>query len=398
MIIDYFFMAFDIVMFGMSRFGDFEHGVNNRNRCVLEGLRKHPAVGTILFVDFAPFNAKTALKTFTQAKMYKSFSLRKIRKIDESLFVYSSMDFLISPERLLLDLRREIARLDMGKQNALLLWSYDPLTIRSWENIQCGMRIFDTVDNWMSHGNFVSYKERLQKNYDSIGNKADIIFTVSRSVCSLFPNAKNIHWIPNGIDLELFDFHKQQNPPHDMFGIPRPISGYVGIIQDRVDFALMDQLAKANPDISWVFIGPVWPTFLKSVRPKAPEIANLQKNPNVYFLGAKPYSDIPSYVRQFDVAIIPHKINDLTQSMNPLKMYEYLSLGKPVVSTPVAGLEKFKEHIALASDADAFRDMIKDTLIHNTKEKQEERVRSVREESWNKRIEDMIRIISKRVQ
>ena len=135
-----------------------------------------------------------------------------------------------------------------------------------------------------------------------------------------------------------------------------PILGYVGNLRARIDVDLLEELARRRPEWQIVLIG--------SSHGK-PEVLRLRGRPNVHFLGVRRYEEALDYMRMFDVALMPHLDNRLSQSMNPLKLYVYLSVGVPVVSTPVANIEEVAKRIALAPDADGFITAIEDVLSGN---------------------------------
>ena len=257
-----------------------------------------------------------------------------------------------------------------------------------FDKIKSEIKIFDTVDNWAEHNNFKNYKERLKENYNLIDHKADLIFTVSEDLIKLYKSNKNVHWIPNGVDVNEFRNYNSEFRIKDKNSkvIKKPIIGYVGIIQDRIDIDLIEYTAKNNPDKSIVLIGDVWPDA---------NINKLKNKDNVHFIDRVKYKELPNYLNNFDVAIIPHKINEFTKSMNPLKLYEYLACGKPVVTTPVAGVEKFNDLIYVAKDKNEFNNKIQEALKNNNEELEEKRIESVGDYSWGSRVDRMMSYVDK---
>jgi UDP-galactopyranose mutase len=128
--------------------------------------------------------------------------------------------------------------------------------------------------------------------------------------------------IPNGISVDRFD--RFTVPPSDLARIPRPWVGYAGTITSRVDEELVAWLAEQRQNVHFVFLGPLMdPARFRS----------LFKHPNVHYLGNKHYSDLPDYLLNFDVSIIPHRTGRHENDGDSLKVFEYLASGKPVVST-----------------------------------------------------------------
>jgi len=378
---------FDVVMFSMSDWNDWnKRGVVNRNYHILNQLLKNDKIGKILHVDFMPYTKKRAIRSYFENqilnsghKIIKRDPASIFKKVSEKLYTYSTIDSIFSEEKVYNKLNKIIDNL---KLKNIVLWSYFPMFTGYFDRIKSEIKIFDTVDNWIEHNNFQSYKERLRKNYNIIDKKADVIFTVSEDLVKLFPTNKNVHWIPNGVDVNFF-----QNTRYkilDTKKIPHPIIGYVGIIQNRIDMDLIEYLAKNNPDKSVVLIGTIWPDA---------DIKKIKNIKNIYLLGHKSYQELPSYIHQFDIAIIPHKINKFTKSMNPLKLYEYLACGKPIVTTPIAGIENFKDLISIASNEEEFNDKIQEALQNNNKKMIIKRSESVKKYSWESRFEKMFNFI-----
>lgn len=133
--------------------------------------------------------------------------------------------------------------------------------------------------------------------------------------------------IGNGVDFALFDaaWRDPRRPP-EIVRLPRPRIGYAGALADWIDLQLLARIAVAFPAASLVLIGPAVGRTLDPQRFFAAQ-------PNVHWLGAKPHADLPHYVMEFDVCLIPFRLTALTRGVNPNKLYEYLALGKPVVST-----------------------------------------------------------------
>jgi glycosyltransferase involved in cell wall biosynthesis len=140
-----------------------------------------------------------------------------------------------------------------------------------------------------------------------------------------FPSSKNkVIVIHNGVS----EMNFCVKSPDDLQGIKRPMIGYVGVISERIDFGLVEFLAQNRKDYSFVFVGPFYGNVGDWVR-------RLKRLKNVFFLGERHYDEIPNYIASFDVCIIPHIVDEFTLSNDPMKVYEYIYAGKPVVSTGI---------------------------------------------------------------
>jgi len=385
---------FDLVMLNMSSFQEWQSGVVNRNHHVLKMLLRRPEIHRILAVDYLPLTLKRSTRAYLETIMfgvkgkllYQDFSSRLVR-LDRSvmgthpgkLFIYSTVDSAFSESITRRNLQRRLKSLQFDQP---VLWSYLPLFGRVFTELPASFRIFDAVDDWAEHPWMVRWRERLETNYHKIGDQADVIFTVANELRERFGHQPKVHWIPNGVD---YDHWQTRQPlPDDLKDIPAPIIGYVGVIQSRIDVKLVKQIADLNPDKSFVFVGNVYPEF---------DSNQLEKCPNVHFLGQKTYAELPAYVNHFHVCIIPHKVDQFTRSMNPLKLYEYLACGLPVISTPVSGMSIFGDLVKVAKDAESFSQEIDQALNDDYEHSRLQRKAAVRSHTWTQRVDRMLEII-----
>ncbi|MBS7534933.1 glycosyltransferase [Ancylobacter sonchi] len=170
----------------------------------------------------------------------------------------------------------------------------------------------------------------------------------------------------------------------DLARLKGPVLGYVGNLRARIDVDLLEDMARRRPDWQIVLIG--------SAHGK-PEALRLRGLPNVHFLGVRPYEEALDYMRMFDVAIMPHLDNALSRSMNPLKLYVYLSVGLPVVATPVANIGDVADRIALAADADGFIAAIEQVLASPPPKP----MPLPRRLTWDQRVSAILRLIDKQL-
>jgi glycosyltransferase involved in cell wall biosynthesis len=172
--------------------------------------------------------------------------------------------------------------------------------------------------------------------------------------------------------------------PEDIIQIKKPIVGYIGALSDWVDFDIIKAISKEYPELSVVLIGPEF-SSVKS------EIEALKQYPNIFILGAKPYKILPSYLKAFDVSIIPFKINELTLSSNPIKFYEYISSGKNVISVNLPEIKVFDDTIHIADNIEEFLQFIPTSL--NEKVDVEKFLEIAEENTWDKKADRMIEFI-----
>lgn len=183
------------------------------------------------------------------------------------------------------------------------------------------------------------------------------------------------YYMGQGCDFEHFDPQKiATTPPKDLAGIPHPVIGYIGALDsERLDPGIIANIARERPAWNVVLVGPEDETFRQS---------SLHQIPNIHFLGRKPFDQLATYVAGFDVCINPQQKNEITRGNYPLKIDEYLAMGKPVVATRTAAMELFKDHTYLAAESGDYPELIGQALETNTPVLEEERIRFARTHSW----------------
>ena len=193
-----------------------------------------------------------------------------------------------------------------------------------------------------------------------LARQADLIFTTAPRLQSFYKEFNpNTFFFPNVADFDHFKsaLDPETHVPDDINALARPIIGFVGAISSyKLDFDLIASLAQRHPKWSFVFIGEVGEGDPLT---DASLLANL---PNVHVLGGRPYASLPGYLKAVDVAILPCIINDYTRSMFPMKFFEYLASGRPVVSTRVPALSAYGHVAALCCDPTEFAKAIKAAL------------------------------------
>jgi UDP-galactopyranose mutase len=164
--------------------------------------------------------------------------------------------------------------------------------------------------------------------------------------------------------------------PSDQAGIPRPRLGFFGVIDERMDLALIDGIAERRPDWQIVMLGPV-----VKIDP-----ASLPQRPNIHYLGGKSYQDLPSYVAGWDVAMLPFARNEATRFISPTKTPEYMAAGKPVVSTSIRDVVRpygQQGLVRIADDVDTFVKACADAMVEDAGTRTTRADAFLRQTSWD---------------
>lgn len=286
-------------------------------------------------------------------------------------------------------IRRTLKRLPGDK---LLLWLSYPL--QSWALDafpQRALACYDWTDDWVAFEVLpVESPQELGALNERILREVGLAFAVSedltRRAIAVNPHT---YRAPNATDPGLLDAVRREGPMADeLLDLPRPVIGYIGQIADKVDYDLIRAMSQARPGWSFVFVGPVWYTKQALVESLA--------YPNVRFLGPRPYRDLPAYLRGFDVCILPHVRNALTRSMDPIKLYDYLASGKPIVSTEVAGVGRFSDVVYVGNTSQEFLAALNRAVAENGGLR-ERRLSYAQQNTWPQRAAEMWVVIQERL-
>ncbi|MCI0452022.1 MAG: glycosyltransferase [Candidatus Latescibacteria bacterium] len=221
--------------------------------------------------------------------------------------------------------------------------------------------------------------DRIRAMEDLVLRKADVVFAISEQLAASKGRVNaHTYFSPHGVETAHFARAHTEAlpPPRELEGIARPVVGFFGLIEDWIDFDLLEYLARARPHYSFVMVGRV-----------ARDIARFAKVPNVLFLGKKSYEEIPSFLRAFDVCHIPFKLNDVILHSSPLKLKEYLAGGKPVVSVAIDEVKKLDGLAYVAGDYPGYLAALDLALAEDSPDRAALRVRAMERESWESKVE-----------
>jgi len=220
-------------------------------------------------------------------------------------------------------------------------WLYTPLMAPQIDAFPDPLAVvYDCMDELSK---FAFASPEIPERERELVRRADLVFTGGYE---LYLSKRQLHprvrFFGCGVDFNHFRAAASAEPPADLAAIPGPRFGYVGVIDERLDYELIGRLAAARPDCSVVMIGPI-----VKVDP-----ASLPHAPNIHYLGSRPYEQLPAYLSGFSVCLMPFAMNEASTFINPTKTLEYLATGKPVVSTPVRDVVRlFSEVVTVAEPA-----------------------------------------------
>jgi len=228
----------------------------------------------------------------------------------------------------------------------LLAWYYTPMMLSFSRHVDASAVVYDCMDE-LSKFRFAP--ERLLDLESELIVRADLVFTGGTSLYEAKKDRhSNVHCFPSSVDRKHFAKARRELPqPADQAELKHPRLGFYGVIDERFDLDMLREAADMRPDWTFVMVGPV----VKIGEEELPRAAN------IHYLGGKTYEQLPAYLSGWDVALMPFALNESTQFISPTKTPEYLSGGKPVVSTPIRDVVRTYGHLQgvhIAHDADGF--------------------------------------------
>jgi glycosyltransferase involved in cell wall biosynthesis len=222
---------------------------------------------------------------------------------------------------------------------------------------------------------------------EDLTRRADLVFVTSDT---LFDSKRRLnpktHVSPHGVDVE--HFARAQDPqiaiPVDVAELPRPVVGFFGLIGGQIDLELVDWLARQRPSWTFLMIGRV-----------AVPADQVPQSPNVRMVGKRPYSELPAYGKLFDAAIIPYRSTQFAHFANPLKLREYLAMGKPIVAVSTPEIDKFADVVAIARSSEEFLQKLDEVLARpSTPEEIRRRMDRVASLSWDARRREILEVVN----
>jgi UDP-galactopyranose mutase len=291
-------------------------------------------------------------------------------------------------------LEEEVRRYVTGWRRSsasLVLWLYTPTVLRFIDILGPDLVVYDVMDELSA---FKSAPPRLLEQEKELLARIDLVFAGSPSLYeSKKGRHRDVHLFPSGVAPADFApaLGGNLSAPPELRDAPRPIVGFYGVIDERLDLELLESVAELRPGWTWVMVGPI----IKI------EERSLPRTPNIVYPGQKRYDELPAYLAAFDVTMMPFALNDATRYISPTKTLEYMAAHKPIVSTPITDVvDLYGSVVRIAATPEAFVGQV-DAALGETEEMQAERVH--REEellsrySWDHIVGEMRALIEDRL-
>lgn len=246
--------------------------------------------------------------------------------------------------------------------------------------------VYDCMDEFSGFSGVSGVSEVLRVERD-LTKRSSLVIATSKTLCEKLSKINsNCIYVPNAADFRHFHTATQiKEKPAEIKRLQYPIIGFIGNVDDWVDIDLICKLAEVHPDYSILLVGPI--NFGQN---------KLKRYSNIMMVGTKKYELLPQYLSFMDVCLIPFKINKLTLASNPIKLYEYLAAGKPVVSTALPEVcDNASQVVMIAKDDDFIKKV--EEAVNETKSENKatilRRINFARNNSWDKRIDTIEKLL-----
>ena len=264
-----------------------------------------------------------------------------------------------------LPMLRELLEPEFARLDRPVLWFYTPMALPLVADIDARRIVYDCMDELAA---FRFAPLQLEQREAALLRRADHVFTGGRSLYRAKRDRHRDVWcFPSGVDARHFAPRPDWTDPWPSIGHPR--IGYYGVIDERIDYALLDRAARERPDWHWFMVGP----FAKV------DTATLPQRPNLHWEGQHAFESLPRIAAAWDLCMMPFALNEATRHISPTKTLEYMAAGKPIVSTRVRDVaEPYGHLVRIADGAAQFVDACADVLAEAGPQR-ERRAREMRE-------------------
>lgn len=269
-------------------------------------------------------------------------------------------------------------------------WFYDPMAVTAFAGHMGEIAtVYDCMDELSK---FACAPPEIIARERELLARADVVFTGGRRLWESKSRFNgNCHFYGCGVDAEHFGKARDAATelPADIVALRKPVLGYFGVVDERMDYELLAKLADANPSWSIAMIGPV----LKV------DAATLPRRTNLHWLGGKSYSELPAYCKAFDVCLMPFALNEATEFINPTKALEYMATGRPIVSSAVPDVVRnFGEVVKIAHSHAEFISLCQEALAKPDTAAIESGLKMAAANSWDSIVSQLENHISAAIQ
>lgn len=276
--------------------------------------------------------------------------------------------------------RRQARKLGMDR---FQLWTFLPTTAPLIEPLKPEKVVYYCVDEWSA---FSFLDATLMRNLEArLIAQSDLVLVSAEALyASKRPLHPRTYLIPHGVDSEHFARarHATTAVARELRNLPQPIIGFWGLIHEWIDLEVIRHAARCHPEWSFVLVGKA-----------AGACRGLQGLPNVHLAGPRPYAALPGFARGFTAAMLPFKVNRLTENVNPIKLREYLAAGLPVVSTDLPEVRRYADVVRIGATPQEFVHALEAAVRDTSDAASRRRLEAVCKETWQARVEHISTLV-----
>jgi glycosyltransferase involved in cell wall biosynthesis len=368
-------------------FGGEDWWYHNRAHIDMQLMRRFSRTTTTVYINSIMMRKHKVIggSRFTEKLVRKVKSiLRGLKKSDAGFWVYSPFTLPVHHISWARPLNEAMLRYQMQRLtkklhlSAPIVWVACPTACDTAIKMEKAKLVYQRTDRYEDDPDvdkdvILGCDRKLKANADITIYVNRLLYDEEASQC------KNAFFLDHGVDYELFSSaENNRDIPVEMANIEKPVVGYFGVMADhKFDIEFVGKVADLLPEFSFVFIGRV-----------SQESREIFAKDNIHILPKQPYERIPHFGKCFDVAVLPWRINKWTEAANPIKLKEYLALGKPVVSTPAfSELQNYLDVVYEAATPEDFALYIKKAYSENSTELVRKRRERVAQSSWDSKAE-----------
>ncbi|MBU1061648.1 MAG: glycosyltransferase [Candidatus Omnitrophica bacterium] len=348
----------------------------------------------VLYVEY-----QASFLHFSLFSRYKGLR-ESLRKVGENLYVFTprlSLPFgyyfrslnKINQRIMAHSLKKIIKDLGFGRS---ILWIYPPCAVDLIGRLDEKLVLYHCAADFPNEKKNRLRKKTILSMEEELIKKSDIVLTLTEALYKKHRHINGSTFLfPSAVDENLFSPHlyADVDEPEDIAGLKRPRIGMVGYLDGRVlDVDLLCDIADQHPEWSVILIGPKFRYVSRLNR--------LSRKNNIYFLNEKDNNEVPVYIKSLDVCIIPYLVNKFTNNVSPLKLFEYMALGKPIVATGLADLRIFEDTVSVSRKEDFVKN-ISLSLLEKDERLVDKRLELAKKNSWDERLRVVAQLIEERL-
>ena len=362
--------------------------------CTTHLIKRLARENTVLYVN--PFSSDISGASrkgfFTRLTRKIKSTFKFVKSPEKNLYVFSPVFLPFQGNKLIDSINNIFIRLQLKtlclclKLHHPIVWIENLRAADMLKHLKPSLTVYH-VSDLFSACKYTKNKQFIRRRDRLMTENSDVVVCVSKDLHQLkSAYRQDAHYLPHGVDFNKFRESVQADTCLDLLAdIPHPIAGYYGTMTANNDIETMLYCAQQLPDVSFVFAGQI----------TGGDYSQLLGMPNVYHLGKLPYSMIPDLCAGFDICMLQWKVTDWIRSCNPLKLFEYMAAGKPIVSVQIDEVvNNYSDVITVAYSKEEFKEAIVSELNNDTPERSLKRIDIASKHSWDSHIEKLSQIFT----